>query len=135
MSLVIDCSIAVCWLLPDEEAEAADRAIRAVIASGAHVPAAFTFEVANVLLVNERRGRISTALAYLADLHELDIQTDAGSRMDATAQSVVLAQRHGLTVYDAAYLELAVRLGLPLATLDKQLRRAAEAAGVPLFDR
>jgi predicted nucleic acid-binding protein len=132
LSLVIDCSVAICWLMPDERAAAADRAIRAVIASGAEAPALFTYEVANVLLVNERRKRISSAAAYLGDLGELDLRIDAGSR-ETVARSVALALRFGLTVYDATYLELAQRRALPLATLDRELRRAAEQAGVPLL--
>jgi len=133
LSLVIDCSVAIAWLMPDEEDGVADEAIRAVIANGADVPGLFFSEVANVLLVNQRRGRLPSALSFLADVLELEIRRDAGSSPEAIAQSLVLAERHGLTVYDATYLELARRLRAPLATLDTALRRAAVEAGVPLF--
>jgi predicted nucleic acid-binding protein len=132
--LIIDSSIAVCWLLPDEQHVLAEAAIREVVGSGADVPAHFILEVANVLLVSQRRKRINSAPTYFADLLDLEIRTDTAGATEAAAQTLVLADRHGLTVYDAAYLELARRLGAPLATLDQALRRAAQDAGVPLFD-
>lgn len=132
MSLVIDSSIAVAWLLPDEQATEADRAIAEVMSGGADVPAHFFAEVANLLAVSERHRRISSALMLLADLSVLDFRRDGAGSFEPVAQAVVLASRHGLTVYDAMYLELARRLGAPLATLDNPLRRAAVEAGVRL---
>lgn len=97
------------------------------------MPALFLAEVANVLLVSSRRGRISSPLTFFADLLQLELRQDGAASVEALAQSIVLAERHALTVYDATYLELARRLGRPLATLDKPMRRAATEAGVPLF--
>lgn len=134
MSLVIDCSIAIAWLMPDEQAAEADRAMEAVIRTGAEVPALFLPEVGNVLLMNERRGRILSTLTLLADLLSLELRQDLSPSHERIAQAIALAERHRLSVYDASYLELARRLSLPLATLDGALRRAAGEAGVALFD-
>lgn len=133
MSLVVDSSIAIAWLMPDENDAVADHAIRDVIKSGADVPALFLMEVSNVLVANARRGRIPSALNFFADLMELEFRQDSGATIEAVAQSMVLAERHSLTVYDATYLELARRLRRPLATLDKSLARAADEAGVRIF--
>ena len=135
MSLVIDCSIAVAWLMPDEAASVADAAIRQVIADGAVIPALFLLEVANVLQVNARRKRISQAAVWfgLADIRRLDLRQDPEASGTALREIVTLSERHELTTYDASYLELAIRLGMPLATLDVPLANAARAAGVPLF--
>ncbi len=91
--------------------------------------------MANVLAMSVRRGRIDESFlgATLADLELLPIQTDADTEKHAWRGTLRLAQKHRLTVYDAAYLELAQRRGLPLATLDRELRAAAEAEAVALL--
>jgi predicted nucleic acid-binding protein len=96
------------------------------------VPVLWWFEVRNVLVVNERRGRIDPtgSAAFLADLERLPINFD---RQFANEAVLALARAHRLTFYDAAYLELALRADAPLATLDQQLARAARAARVPLL--
>jgi predicted nucleic acid-binding protein len=90
------------------------------------------FEVRNVLVINERRGRINQtgSAAFLADLEKLPISFDRQSDSETV---LALARAHRLTVYDAAYLELALRADAPLATLDQQLVRAARTARVPLL--
>ena len=135
MSLVIDSSVAISWLMPDEEAASADRAISAAIVGGADVPALFAFEVANVLLVNVRRKRLAPGAVAdgLADLGVVDIRSEPAPTADVLRAIAMLAAQHGLTVYDAAYLELAMRHGLPLATQDEQLKLAARAAGVDVL--
>ena len=101
-----------------------------IAADAALVPAVWWFEVRNLLLTGERVGRmdpIGTA-AFLADLEALSLRIDRAPESDVV---LALARTHRLTIYDAAYLELAGRIGAPLATLDRQLARAARAAGVP----
>jgi len=132
MRLVVDASIAAAWALPDESSPVADAALSSSVDSGATAPVVFVYEFRNLLLSNERRARIGpveveAALTRLADL-EVDIDA-AGDPDDVLA----LARRTGVTVYDAAYLELALRRDLPLATLDRRLTDAATAAGARPF--
>lgn len=129
---VLDSSAALAWVLPDEEG--ADALLDSVIAFGAMVPPLWPFEVANVLLQVERRGRLAAAAREqaLRDLQALPIRIDGRSCDRVWTETHALAAAHRLTVYDASYLEMAQRLGLPLATLDADLRSAATACGVPL---
>lgn len=132
MSVILDASIVGCWCFPDETSSVADAAMREVATDEAVVPAVWWFEVRNLLLTGERVGRmdpIGTA-GFLADLEALSIRIDRASESDLI---LALARTHRLTVYDAAYLELAGRIAAPLATLDHKLAEAARAAGVPLF--
>jgi predicted nucleic acid-binding protein len=133
MSLVLDSSIVGCWCFPDETSPLADRAWQRVSVGGAVVPALWWFEVRNVLVVNERRGRIDPAgtAEFLADLERLPIGVDREPRCST---ALALARAYRLTFYDAAYLELARRLDAPLATLDRRLAAAARAAALPLLD-
>ena len=132
MPIVIDCSVLLAWSLAEEEDEAATEAIRRTLETGAVVPQILWYELRNALLVNERRGRIAPQqLANtLTDIAALGIEVDDDH--DGTA-TFALARRHSLTVYDAAYLEVAFRRDLPLATLDRRLARAAAAEGVALI--
>ena len=133
---VLDSSAALTWVLPGEAVPGSDRLLRQVTAQGAIAPSLWVFEVANVLLMAERRQRVSFAQRQraLGLLDELAIRLDPAST-DLWTDVSALAVRHGLTVYDASYLELAIRTTLPLATLDRQLRQAAVATGVSLaFD-
>lgn len=130
MTFVLDVSATVAWCLPDEESEAANRALDRLQGDEAVVPALWWFELRNALVVNERRGRLvetDTAL-FLAKLERLPILLD--ERPGRSDLVLALARRHGLSVYDAAYLEAAVRRGAPLATLDRKLVAAAQAEGV-----
>lgn len=129
--LVIDASFALNLLIPDESGSL-DPAVKASLESAdAFVPQIWQFEVRNGLLVAERRGRLSvgTAEARLASLERFQIATDTQPDLQA---ALALARDHTLTFYDALYLELAVRLGASLATLDAALLRACAREGVPV---
>ncbi len=132
MFIVIDCSVLLAWNLAEEEEETATEAIRKTLETGAVVPQIWWYELRNALLMNERRGRIAPQqLAnMLTDIAALSIEVDGGH--DETAM-FAFARRHSLTVYDAAYLEVAFRRNLPLATFDRRLARAAETEGVALI--
>ena len=137
MSFVVDSSAALAWVYSEETTEAIFEVLARLTDRRAWVPALWRLEVANVLEMNVRRGRHDAAFrdAALADLAVLPISIDAETDRQAWGATVRLAARHRLTVYDAAYLELAQRRGLPLATLDKELRDAATAEGVILLGR
>lgn len=133
MPFVLDASIAVCWAFEDEDSPLADRALERIRSDTAVVPALWWFEVWNVMIVNERRGRIeaSDTAGFLADLLRLGVAIDR----EADQVGVLdLARKHRLTAYDASYLELARRLGAPLAPLDGRLARAARSETVVLLD-
>ncbi len=131
-ALVLDCSVAVSWLFEDEQNPGTDALQVLVAEHGAIVPALWPLEVANVLLQAERRGRVTAPGAdeRLQLLASLPITIDDGDMKTGIGSIVALARKHGLTSHDAAYLELAMRTAVPLATLDKGLRKAAEAVGL-----
>lgn len=133
--IVIDASAALAWVYPDERDATADQALDAVVRSGGLVPAIWHLEVANSLTVSVRRGRMTASERELAlaDLSRLDIEVDPDTNRQAWNVAPALADRFGLTVYDAAYLELAMRRRLALASLDRELRAAALDAGVELL--
>lgn len=131
--LVLDCSVIAAWLLPGESDDEIDRVLTRVTQEGALVPAVWRIEVLNTLLVAERRQRIAGAdrARALAIVGQLPIEVDLEMSDRAWREISELAVRYRLTAYDAAYLELAHRAGLPLATLDGDLRQAAAKLGVP----
>jgi predicted nucleic acid-binding protein len=135
VSLVLDSSTIVAWLYVDETTPAIRRVIDLLAQNGAWVPSLWSLEVANVLEIGVRRGRHDSTFrdAMLADLSLLPISTDLETDKHAWHATLQFAHRHRLTLYDAAYLELAHRRRLPLATLDADLRAAAMAEGVPLL--
>jgi Predicted nucleic acid-binding protein, contains PIN domain len=135
MSLVLDSSAALAWVYSEETTAEIREVFERVLAEGAWVPTLWRLEVANILEMGVRRGRTDATFrdATLADLALLPIQTDAETDRQAWSATLRLAVRHRLTLYDAAYLEVAIRRGLPLATLDAELRAAAKAAGVTLL--
>ena len=135
MSLVIDSSATSAWIYVEESTEAIGQVFDRVVESGAWVPSLWRLEVANVLEMGVRRRRHDAAFrdASVADLGLLPIQVDAETHAQAWSVTLRLAERHRLTLYDAAYLELALRRVLPLATLDGDLRVAAKAEGVSLL--
>ncbi|MDR3738159.1 MAG: type II toxin-antitoxin system VapC family toxin [Terracidiphilus sp.] len=135
MSLVIDSSATLAWVYPGETTEPIRDVLELVINGGAWVPALWRLEVANVLENGVRRGRTDSAFrdATLADLALLPISVDGETDQQAWNATLHLAERYRLTLYDAAYLELAQRRRLPLATLDNELRIAATAEGVTLL--
>lgn len=132
MRFVLDASIALCWCFRDESQSVADQAANLLLEAGQAVcPAIWWFEVRNAMLAGIRRDRASEAevRAFLSDLPLLKIAIES---LPDDSEIFALAQRHNLTFYDAAYLELARREKIPLATLDRALARAAEAEGVQL---
>jgi predicted nucleic acid-binding protein len=128
---VLDASVVASWCFPDESRPSAEAALRRVADEAAAAPALLWFEVRNVLLMAERRNRLSEAQTsrFLNYVGELPIVVD---REPDEALVLGLARTHRITVYDAAYLELAQRKALSLATLDHALIDAAYSEGVPL---
>ena len=131
-ALVIDSSAALTWCFEDEASPSSDALFAQVRDQGAVVPGLWHLEVANVLLPAERRGRIAAAdvAMRLELIAELPIETDNETTARAWREILALARAEGLTTYDAAYLELAMRRGLPLLTKDEALIAAAERTGV-----
>src|SRR5215831_9743940 len=129
MSLVLDSSATLAWIYSDEVTDGIRRLFDTVAETGAFVPALWRLEVANSLTIAVRRGRIDAEFrrAALDDLAMLEITTDNQTDTHAWAETLQLADRFRLTLYDAAYLELAHRRGVPLATLDEDLSAAALA--------
>jgi predicted nucleic acid-binding protein len=131
MAFVLDASVTVCWAFEDEDHPDASLAFQRIRTEEAVIPGLWWFEVRNILVVNERRGRISESdtAAFLLHLSRLRLRVDRAPDETAVLR---LARTNRLSVYDAAYLELAQREGIPLATLDAELRRVAANEGVAL---
>ncbi len=134
MAFVLDASVVLAWLLPDERSEAAERLIERVISQRPHAPSLLLLEVGNALLQAERRGRLSAAtrLELLDAFTSMPIALEplgAKSMLDASA----MAASHSLTVYDACYLQLALVRNCALATFDDSLSRAAGSFGVAIL--
>jgi predicted nucleic acid-binding protein len=134
MPFVLDASVTASWAFPNETDSIAVRAGELLESASDHaiVPALWWYEVRNMLVINERRGRtvVSRSTIFLEQIAQLPIQID--TQFDS-AIVMDLARTHHLTVYDAAYLSLAIREALPLATLDKQLGAAAATLKIPLL--
>lgn len=132
---VLDASITLAWCFEDESSDLADLALDRLAQTSALVPAIWSLEIGNALLGAERRGRLSQAESnrFLWLIRVLPIEIDAVSAPRMLNDVVTLAREQGLSTYDAAYLELAMRNGLPLATLDIALQHAAERCGVHLI--
>ncbi|NER32766.1 MAG: type II toxin-antitoxin system VapC family toxin [Oscillatoria sp. SIO1A7] len=130
---VLDCSVGISWFMPDETNDDAE-AILAFLGEGSEaiVPSIFWLEIVNVLLVAERRNRIGEedVTEALAMLSALRILVDANTVQQSTGATLELARQYRLAAYDAAYLELALREELPLATIDNRLAEAARDCGV-----
>jgi predicted nucleic acid-binding protein len=135
MSLVIDASATLPWYFQDEASPESELIFDRVASAGAIVPAHWKLEVANGFQTALRRRRINAEYRdeSLTDLASLPIDIDPETNARAWLDTLQTASRFGLTPYDAAYLELALRRHMPLATLDKDLRRAASDAGVGLI--
>ncbi len=135
MSLVLDSSVTFAWVYSAETTVAISDVLAKVTESGAWVPALWRLEVGNVLEMGVRKGRTDAAFrdAALADLALLPITLDQETDRHAWGAIAKLAARHRLTLYDAAYLELARRRSLPLATLDQDQRTAAAAEDIVLL--
>ena len=132
MAFVVDASVTMAWCFEDEARPATEDLLDRLIHDEAIVPALWTLEVANVLLMAERQDRMTEAQAtrFVQLLGQLPIRTESAP-VDVSAL-LALGRRHNLTAYDATYLALAQRLGVALATLDEGLVRAARSAGVDL---
>jgi predicted nucleic acid-binding protein len=136
-AFVIDASATLPWCFADEATEATNALLTRLRAGDeAIVPAHWPAEVANALLIASRRRRIHSedVRQFLEDLEVLPIRVDTTTKNQVRARVFPLAEQYELTVYDAAYLELAIRENLPLATLDTDLRKASRAAGVSLVE-
>lgn len=132
MAFVLDCSVTMAWVFPDEATESTDRLRDSLIERSAFVPALWPVEVGNVLLVATRRGRITRNDWHRihANLGSLPIDIDPVSTNRVWSVALELAAEHQISVYDAMYLELAMRLQLPLATLDNALGAAGRSEGL-----
>jgi predicted nucleic acid-binding protein len=131
---VVDASVVMSWCFADEADGYADRILGRLAQDEALVPSIWPLEIGNVLLVAERRQRLSEAdsVRFLALLAELPITVESEPPQRLLRETLALAREHGLSTYDASYLDLAMRAGLPLATSDAALRRAAEKVRVEL---
>ena len=132
--IVIDNSVVLAWCMADEEHQVAEQAMRLAVEHGAVVPSIWRYELWNALIVNERRGRLTAedARQVLRDLAELHIERDGDHD---EPRLLALARQWNLSAYDAAYLEVAVRRQLAIASLDNRLVDAATGANVPLVGR
>jgi predicted nucleic acid-binding protein len=134
LNLVIDASLTMAWYFEDESTELTEELFDRVTARGALVPGHWRLEVANAFQSAIRRKRTDAVYrdASLADLMLLPITIDSQTNSYAWSATLRLAEKFSLTVYDAAYLELAHRHSLPLGTLDRELRAAAISVGIEI---
>ncbi len=135
MTFVIDASLTMAWYFEDESTPATDKLLDRASDTGAVVPSLWRLEVANAFQMAVRRRRLDAIYrdASLAELALMPITIDADTNTYAWTTTLRLAERFSLTLYDAAYLELAQRRSLPLATLDQELRAAAPALSIALL--
>ena len=133
--VVVDALVALAWCFPDEASEYADGVLVALKGHAIVVPAVWGLEIANAMLAGERRKRLRQPeiLRFVALLEGLPILQDGQAVSESVSNVLPLARHYGLSAYDAAYLELSIRHGVPLATLDAKLRKAAQRAGVKIF--
>ncbi|RME63763.1 MAG: PIN domain-containing protein [Nitrospirae bacterium] len=135
ISFVLDASVTLSWLFEDEITEYTETVLEALTESTAIVPSIWPLEVGNALLVAERRKRLSHAdtVSFLRMLSELPIRVEYQSMDIAIGEIIELARSENLSTYDSSYLHLAMHLGLPIATKDKALQKAARRCGVKIF--
>jgi predicted nucleic acid-binding protein len=138
VNFVLDNSVTMRWFFGDgkpQELAYAGKVLDAMKKSSAVVPVTWGLEVANVIAKAEAKGWVTEARseAFLEMLEGVDIEADASTFSHALSHTLQLARRYKLSAYDASYLELSLRLGLPLATLDVDLQKAAKKAGVKKF--
>ena len=133
---VLDCSVTMAWCFEDEATPYTNGVRDRLAAARAIVPTLWPIEVANATIVGERRKRLDEARSsrFLLLLSSLPIIVDEETAARAWADTMHLARAHNLSAYDASYLELAIRLGLPLACLDGKLKTAASAVGASLYE-
>lgn len=136
MTVVIDASVALAWHFEDEQCDLAEAAALRAFRDGAVVPQHWLLEVTSGLLKGERRRRTNAGAtgAFMSHLADLPLEIDVADQDQVSSLLLPLARAHRLSVYDAAYLDVALRRGVPLATLDEALARAALASGVSLLE-
>ena len=134
-AIVIDASVALAWCFPDEASDYADDVLVALEGHSILVPTLWPIEITNALLVAERRKRIkqSAIRQFVELLDGLTVVMNSQSVTESVSNVLPLAREHGLSAYDAAYLDVALRHGSPLATLDINLQKAGREAGVEIF--
>lgn len=134
---VLDSSVTMAWFFEDEAVPYAEEVEDALATATAVVPFLWHLEIANALLVGERRKRTTEAKVarFVTLLSALPITVDEQTCAQAFGDILTLARAHNLSAYDATYIELALRHSLPLATLDARLKAAATKAGVPLYGK
>jgi predicted nucleic acid-binding protein len=140
VKFVLDASVALSWLLRDASARDEPYAFSVLkglrtAGAAAEVPVTWGLEIANVIARCEAKGQVTEAQseAFLEMIHATPIDVDTVTFKHVLSETLQLARRYRLSSYDASYLELALRTALPLATLDEDLRRAADKAGVKYF--
>jgi len=133
--VVIDASTALAWCFPDESSDYADSVLVALEGKTILVPAVWSLEIANAVLVGERKKRLRQPeiLRFITLLESLSVLQDIQPASDHVNNVLPLAREYSLSAYGAAYLELSIRNGAPLATLDDRLEKAAKQAGVAIF--
>lgn len=133
--VVVDASIALAWCFPDEASDYADEVLVALEGKTMLVPAVWSLEIANAVLAGERGKRLGQPeiTQFTTLLESLSLVQDVRPAASHVNDVLPLARKHGLSAYDAAYLELSIRHRAPLATLDQKLQRAAKLAGMTIF--
>lgn len=131
MAYVLDASIAASWFLPDEQSDAAERLIVQLATSPGLVPSLFWFEIRNLFIMAQRRGRLAPGAALVATEQLRALPLNEGGN-GADNAIIDIALRHGLSGYDASYVALAKANGLPLATLDQKMATAARSEGIAI---
>jgi len=134
--IILDCSVTASWFIPDEFSKSSFYIRDKIRERGAIVPTIWSLEVGNVLLISERRKRITKEQRQKAlyILKDLPIKTDELTFKNAWFETIELAEKYNLTLYDACYLELVLRYNSILATFDNNLKQAAKLAGIVLLD-
>lgn len=132
---VLDASVTLSWCYKNEASERSAKALEATIAGGAIAPAIWSYEVTNFLATAARTGRMSASsrAEFIEWLVVQPVAVERSTLPRLLRTTLAIADRLSISAYDAAYLELALREGLPLATLDESLRRAAPRSGVALY--
>lgn len=135
MPFVLDSSVALAWVLPDEANPTLDGLCDRLADDIALVPPVWPLEVGNVLLVAVKRGRLTLKdrIRLVKELRALPVEIDATSTERSLEETLALAQKYDLTTYDASYIELAQRREVPLATLDNKLRKACLSAKIAVL--